>query len=313
MCDKFTQIGAETFPLLDLSAVPNLPELRSLCSRFDVVIANTLVMWAAVRAANEAGMPVIWYIHESRVARQLIAQIPEIQPTLELADIIVMPTHQTAALYAPFTRQTIAVVPYGIPPAHVLSEAARDATVTCFLLLGSYERRKGQDLFLHAVAQLPVAIGRKAIFQAAGRKLDGVFYETITRQAAALPNVCLYGPLEHDEALAATAAADVLVCASRDETMPIAILEAMSLGKAIIATNVGGIAECLRDGVDALLVPAEDSEALAHAIRRCVEAPGLINSLGKNACQTFSAQFSLDLLGERFTALIERALLEKQR
>ena len=145
----------------------------------------------------------------------------------------------------------------------------------------------------------------------AGRILDKSFYEILARKAAKLQGVQLLGALEHDDALAACAAADVLVCASRDETMPIAILEAMSLGKAIVTTNVGGITEWLRDGVDALIVPSDDSPSLAHAIRRCLEEPGLTESLGRNARDTFSEHFSLDRLGQRFTAMIKRARREK--
>ena len=101
-----------------------------------------------------------------------------------------------------------------------------------FLLLGSYERRKGQDVFLDAIAQLPEGTRARGLFPH-GRpaNLEKEFYEALAARAAELPNVELSGALEHDAALAATNAADVLVCASRDETMPIAILEAMSLGQ----------------------------------------------------------------------------------
>ena len=60
--DELRGIGVEIFPVIDLSAAPNLAELGALGARFDVVVANTLVMWAPVRAANEQGIPVIWYI-----------------------------------------------------------------------------------------------------------------------------------------------------------------------------------------------------------------------------------------------------------
>lgn len=312
--DKLTEAGVETFPVIDLSRAPNFPELRSLGRRFHVVIANTLVMWAAVRAAHEEAIASIWYIHESLVARQLIAQIAEIQPTFALADLLVMPTRRTSQLYAPFTDRPIDVVPYGIPEAMAPMNPMRDKCAPLlFLLLGTYEERKGQDIFLEAIARMAAAVRARAIFRTVGRKLDREFYEAVARQAEALPNVEMLAALDHDEACTAIAAADVLVCASRDETMPIAILEAMSLGKAIVSTEVGGIAECLCDGRNALLVPAENSDALALALTRCLAEPGLIDTLGANARQTFIENFSLDRLGERFTALIERATSRNSR
>ena len=95
--------------------------------------------------------------------------------------------------------------------------------------------------------------------------------------------------------------------------MPIAILEAMSLGKAIVTTNVGGVAEWLRDGVNALLVPPENSLALATALGRCIDEPGLIASLGGNARRTFSENFSIDRLGECFSGLIARVRKDRVR
>jgi O-antigen biosynthesis protein len=311
---EFQRIGVEIFPVIDLSAAPNLAELGALCARFDVVVANTLVMWAPVRAANEQGIPVVWYIHESLVAHHLIAHIPEIKPALDLADILVMPTRRTAQLYATLTDRPIEVVPYGIPEAHVApNKPPGEPTLTRFLLLGTYEPRKGQDLYLQAIDQLSAAAKSRAIFQMAGRILDRPFYERLAQQAGQMPNVLLQDALAHDEALEAIAAADALVCSSRDETMPIAILEAMSLGKAIVTMKVGGVAEWLDDGLNALLVPGEDSLALAAALGRCVEEPGLVASLGQNARRTFAENFSIDRLGERFSAVIERARKEKGR
>src|SRR5437867_4124951 len=83
--DKLVQKGIEIFPILDLSRPPDFAELRSVCGKFDVVVANTLVMWAPVQAAHAEGVATIWYIHESLVGHLLIAQIPEIQPALEMA------------------------------------------------------------------------------------------------------------------------------------------------------------------------------------------------------------------------------------
>ena len=297
---------AEVFPLVDLSAPPKLDELRSLCRRFDVVVANTLVMWAAVEAAHAEGVPVIWYIHESRVAEQLFAQTQEMKRTLEMADLLVMPTRRTAQLYATYTERSIEVVPYGIPAATAPETETDKGAAFRFLLLGSYERRKGQDVFLEAIAQIPGDLRDRAEFRTAGRKLEAGFYDALQSRAMELPNVELSDALEHDEALSAIASVDALVCASRDETLPIAILEAMSLGKAIVSTDVGGISEWLTEGVNALIVPPENSRALAHAMTRCLNEPGTVATLGANARGTFAKNFTIDRLGKRFARLIKR-------
>lgn len=79
------------------------------------------------------------------------------------------------------------------------------------------------------------------------------------------------------------AASDVVVCPSRFEGLPRALLEAMGLGRAVAGTAVDGIAELVRDGVDGLLVPARDPEALGRAIARLAGDPALRSRLGEAA------------------------------
>lgn len=59
---------------------------------------------------------------------------------------------------------------------------------------------------------------------------------------------------------------DIFVIPSITEGSPLALLEAMAMGKPIVATNVGGIVEILRDGETGLLVPSRDPEAIAEKI-----------------------------------------------
>lgn len=71
-----------------------------------------------------------------------------------------------------------------------------------------------------------------------------------------------------DDAVRVMAACDAFVLASQWEGLPVAIMEALALGLPIVATRVGGMAEALHDGDDALLVPARDHIALADALQR---------------------------------------------
>jgi len=284
---------------------PNRTRLREICAQFDVVVANTIVSWAAVRAAAEQKIPVIWYLHETLVALRLMRQIPEIQPTLRMADLIITPTHRTAAIYQDLADTPVAVVPYGIPVpppgAHERSNSVRQ-----FVTLGSFESRKGQDVLLEAIGLFNRSGGAdQGFFKMAGRVLDDVFFEKLQALAAGVRNVELISALSHSEATALLDQADVMVSPSRDETMPLAILEAMGLGKAVISTDVGGIREWVREGMNGLMVPAEDANALAIALTRCANDPKLLSRLSASGRRTFDHHFTLERFGERFAELIE--------
>jgi glycosyltransferase involved in cell wall biosynthesis len=71
---------------------------------------------------------------------------------------------------------------------------------------------------------------------------------------------------QRDDAVRVLAACDVFTMASDNEGLPVALMEALALGLPVAATAVGGIPEAVTDGVEGLLVPPSEPEALAHAI-----------------------------------------------
>jgi glycosyltransferase involved in cell wall biosynthesis len=94
--------------------------------------------------------------------------------------------------------------------------------------------------------------------------------------------------------------------------MPIVILEAMGLGKAVISTDVGGVRVWLRDGMNGLLVEKENPAALAKALTACTETPGFVRQLAAAGGRTFDRHFTLDRFASRFAELLV-ALEERYR
>ena len=106
------------------------------------------------------------------------------------------------------------------------------------------------------------------------------------------------------------AVADVYVHSSALDNSPTAVLEAMALGKPVVATGVGGIPELISDGETGLLVPL-DAGALASATVRLLEDPVLARSLGQRAREQVQAEFTWARAGERFTDLYGQVLLAR--
>jgi GT2 family glycosyltransferase/glycosyltransferase involved in cell wall biosynthesis len=276
--------------------------LRARCREYDVVVANTIASWPAIRAANLERKFSVWYLHETLVAVRLIRAIPEMASALAIADLLITPTRQTARIYQGLTEAPIEIVPYGIPrPAAISSPVSQQMR---FLTLGSFETRKGQDILAEAIGKLDEPTRARCRFKMAGRVLDESFYRELQSAVAPFREVELIDALEHADALRLLNETDVLVLPSRDETMPIAILEAMGLGKAVINADVGGVAEWLRDGMNGLLVEKENPAALAEALERCANTPGLVKQLQAAGARTFERHFTLDRFARRFAELL---------
>jgi len=78
-------------------------------------------------------------------------------------------------------------------------------------------------------------------------------------------------------------AGDIFLNTTKVDNTPVSVLEAMATGLCVVSTRVGGVPYLLEDGQDALLVPPDDAEAMALAIRRILTEPGLGERLSRNA------------------------------
>jgi glycosyltransferase involved in cell wall biosynthesis len=85
---------------------------------------------------------------------------------------------------------------------------------------------------------------------------------------------------------------DILLLPSLHDGLPNALLEGMACGRAIIATPVGGMADVMEDGVNGLLVPPGNAEALTSAVERLIDDPDLRQHLGHHARQTVVRSFT---------------------
>ena len=101
---------------------------------------------------------------------------------------------------------------------------------------------------------------------------------------------------------------DVFVLPSLSEASSNVVLEAMGTGLPVVATRVGGLPGLVEDESTGLLVPPDDVPALAQAIVRLLETPGLAASMGARGRVRALAEFSLERMSERVDAFYCRAL-----
>jgi glycosyltransferase involved in cell wall biosynthesis len=93
------------------------------------------------------------------------------------------------------------------------------------------------------------------------------------------------------------------VLPSRSEAFPNALIEAMATALPVVATDVGGIPEIVRPGVNGRLVPADDPGALAEAVVALMDDPAGAHALGRTARADVERHYTLDRMVERFEQL----------
>lgn len=176
------------------------------------------------------------------------------------------------------------------------------------LAIGRHVPQKGFDVLLRAFARLVNEPGFDHDLILAG---DGTEHGVLKRLAGSLAigsKVKFTGRVDHATAMKLFAGCSFFVLPSRHEPFGIVNLEAMAAGKAVIATRVGGVPEIVSDGVNGLLVPPEDPEALADSIRRLAgdaELRGRLGTAGKEQ----SRNFSWPAIADQYQAVYDRLVM----
>lgn len=113
---------------------------------------------------------------------------------------------------------------------------------------------------------------------------------------------------EHDDVRELVRALDVLLLPSEEEPFARALIEAMALEVPVLATNVGGPPEMIRDGRDGYLLAPREPAAWAQAARHIVETPGHARELGRSGRMRVAEEFGIKRHVERVLAIYRRAI-----
>jgi colanic acid/amylovoran biosynthesis glycosyltransferase len=147
---------------------------------------------------------------------------------------------------------------------------------TEILCVGRLVPSKGQLILLQAAEDL-TSKGFSVRVRLVGDGPDRRHLEAFANQGKT--EVIFEGSKSHEEVRRLLADADFFVLASFAEGVPVALMEAMAMEIPCVSTNIAGIPELIRDGLDGLLVPASSVESLAAAIQRLIDDPALREGL----------------------------------
>ncbi|QIE23208.1 D-inositol-3-phosphate glycosyltransferase [Caballeronia sp. SBC1] len=104
---------------------------------------------------------------------------------------------------------------------------------------------------------------------------------------------------------------DLFVLPTHQEALGTSFIEAMAAGLPVIGTAVDGVPEVIDDGVNGLLVPPHDDQALAAALLRLVDSPDERRRMGAAGLQTTQTRFSVDTMASEMAAFYRSSLSER--
>lgn len=303
----------------DLRVWPRLVQLLRE-QRIDAVVtvgAGDKMFWGRL-AAKRVGVPVILSALHSTGWPDGIGRLNRALTPITDGFIAVADAHGEHLLANEgFPAEKVYVIPNGVdtnrfapvPDADSvraeISVGPADPIVT---IVAALRPEKNHELFLNAAARVLARVPN-AKFLVIG---DGPRREPLEQYAAELrvtPSVRFLGTRNDIPRLLSTS--DVFALTSHNEAKPISILEAMSVGKPVVATNVGSIEEALIDGETGYLVPPGDAAALAGRLVELIEDPIRAREMGEAARNLVVDSWSIEALVHRYERLIAMIYCEK--
>ncbi len=169
---------------------------------------------------------------------------------------------------------------------------------------------KGHDLAIEALR----TINNPRLHLFLAGKEEGEFHKKIEKTVMdyGLHDRVIF--LDHREDVPALLGAmDIYLAPSRREAMPLSILEALSAGLSVIASDTGGIPEAITNGENGFLFRNGSWQELAGLIKRLADDKPLQKRLGENAYTSFKEKFTLRAMAEKTMDVYRLALWKAQR
>ena len=196
----------------------------------------------------------------------------------------------------------------GIPPERLtvvnhfveMAEPAGSGTARDgFVFAGRLSHEKGVDTLVRAMAVMPP----ETVLHVAGEGPERAALESLAAEVAP-GRVRFHGRLDKASLRALVSSCVASVVPSRwNENQPLTILESYAAGVPAVVTGLGGMPELVLDGVDGVVVPMEDPDALAAALLSLAAAPGRAAEMGRLGRDRLSREFDPNLHLRRLEAV----------
>ncbi len=257
----------------------------------------------ATLAARRAGAPVVGTFHAFAESSRLFdVAAPIVRPVWNRLAARVAVSGAAAAFVRSRLGGEVSVVPNGLDvDAFASAEPAPDLPAGRRLLwVGRLDRQKGFRVVLRAFESI-VRTHPDAVLVVAGDGGDRGLVDVMPPAVRA--RVVMLGAVPHERLPPYQAAAELFLSpATGQESFGYVLVEAMAAGLPVVASDIAGYREVVRDGVEGLLVRPSDPEALATAVRTVLDDRALAARLAE-AGRARAREFSWKRVADRLEAL----------
>ena len=302
----FTPIGVFKF-LFKLKSFYQFLKQEKLKHNFDLVYVNTLACSLILPLLSWLKLKNFIHVHEIIDSPKIIGKVTA-KISRKYASKVVCVSHAVLkglVRYDSKIKNNSIVLHNGISPLNLIPTEKKDL-ITQFYLFGRIKPEKGQWFLAKTIAKLSPSELKLAHFTLVGSPVSGQEYllDELKKQLKK-DNVLQYCSFVSfvDDISQEMSKADVcLVPSIMKDPFPTTVLEAMSVGKAVIATSHGGAKEALEES--GLLIAPNNTEAFTISLRNLISSPDKVKELGAKAKKRFYQNFTKEVFDKNWKSLL---------
>lgn len=288
--------------------------------KFDLVYANGgSWQFKAVLAAKLAGQKVLWHLNDTSMPGVILRLFSVVS---RLADGFIFASERSRAYYGPLMHpgKPEFVIPSPVdtdkfdPAREYAGDEELIANWSGKLVIGTVVNVnpvKGLEVFIRAAAEIKKRFDN-ACFVVVGPifKCQQRYFERLQRlcEELGVKNIEFVGGRSDVKPLLKRF--DIYVCSSRAESSPIAVWEAMAMGKPVVSTDVGDVPLYVQDGDKGFIVAEGDSDGMAEKIAQLAADEDMRHEFGKRARETAVRELNPKRCADRhlaaYTAILKQ-------
>ena len=272
-----------------------------------MIVFSTINFHIFLRQRN-LEIPVIWWLHEAPFFYEGIRKENLQSIKMENLKIVAVGPIPINAFHKVLPKVSVGNLLYGVED--IGKKAKQENKKIYFTTIGFFEDIKGQDILLEAVAKLEDQIKDRIKILFVGYD-ETLFAMQLKEKYKDLKNVDYMGRVDRKKIHAILDKTDVLICPSRQDSMPTVVAEAMMHSTPCIVSSSIGTAMYIQDGNCGFVFENQNIEELRKYISWCVDNHVKLIEMGKNARKIYEEYFSIEAFEKNLLTIVNDMYKDK--
>lgn len=278
-------------------------EIEYYFSGYDCIIVNTIALYDFVSRISILKIPMMWWLHEEDAGYR--AHLGNKDINIKRNVHVYGVGSRAIRTFRKYARgENINDLHYGVQK-YQQTGIMKAKKKIIFAMIGAVAYHKGQDILNKAVEKFWDMWRERAEFW-----IIGAISDELKKQYEKEERIRIFGAVAHKKVLELMEEIDVVICASRYDTMPIVLAEAMMLKKVCITTDVTGTAEYIEPYKNGLICKPDDVQSLSEQIEWVLSNQGQLKAMGEASYKVYETEFSEEVFEKNIVSIIKNILAD---